>query len=197
MRVRLFASGQRSRSRALQIPICGGTRTISKDQLAIRLTLRLAGRAFRVNSPPQYCLRTFSTRNPSLQAPFLPGTSLKFTRLHKAQEWVPRQTPIKLRRYPGVEGRDIIACAMRKRQTAAFVMPICTISAASARKTRALVVTQPRDSSEDSYRDCYMAVSHAITAACDLWVAGHGTAGARDARGVDVLVATRGVCSII
>src|SRR6188474_3347748 len=105
-------------------------------------------------------------------------------------------TPIQLESIPpGLEGRDVLACAMTgSGKTAAFLLPILHKLMARPRGlTRALVVTPTRELAAQILEDLNdLAVHTPITGAAVFGGVGMGPQEHAFRSGVDVLVATPG-----
>jgi ATP-dependent RNA helicase RhlE len=107
-----------------------------------------------------------------------------------------RPTPIQLDAIPpGVDGRDILACAMTgSGKTVAFLIPILNqLMARDRRTTRALVLTPTRELAAQILEDLNdLAVHTPITAAAVFGGVGMGPQEHAFRSGVDVLIATPG-----
>jgi ATP-dependent RNA helicase RhlE len=107
-----------------------------------------------------------------------------------------RPTPIQLDAIPpGVEGRDILACAMTgSGKTVAFLIPILNqLVERQRRTTRALVLTPTRELAAQILEDLNdLAVHTPITAAAVFGGVGMGPQEHALRSGVDVLIATPG-----
>jgi ATP-dependent RNA helicase RhlE len=107
-----------------------------------------------------------------------------------------RPTPIQLDAIPpGVEGRDILACAMTgSGKTVAFLIPILNqLMGQSRRTTRALVLTPTRELAAQILEDLNdLAVHTPITGAAVFGGVGMGPQEHAFRSGVDVIIATPG-----
>ncbi len=107
-----------------------------------------------------------------------------------------RPTPIQAEAIPpGVEGRDVIACASTgSGKTAAFLLPILNRLIDKPRgTTRALILTPTRELAAQVYEHCNdLAVHTPVTAAAIFGGVGMGPQEHAFRTGVDILVATPG-----
>jgi len=107
-----------------------------------------------------------------------------------------RPTPIQIDAIPpGVEGRDILACAMTgSGKTAAFLIPILNqLMSRPRRSTRALVLTPTRELAAQILEDMNdLAVHTPITGAAVFGGVGMGPQEHAFRSGVDVIIATPG-----
>ncbi len=107
-----------------------------------------------------------------------------------------RPTPIQLDAIPpGMEGRDVLACAMTgSGKTAAFLLPILHLLMSKPRgTTRALILTPTRELAAQILQECNELATHTpITAAAVFGGVGMGPQEHAFRTGVDIIVATPG-----